>query len=148
MRYAIMSLIGVWLVSGCVVRPGAHPPTRVTSDVHLHSAGSSASVSIVFSDRDRVLIQDYYRVHTPPGLAKKGKTPPGLAKKGKTPPGHVKRLERNQVLERHRTWQPLPADLLPRLAPLPTGYLHVRIDDAIAILDMQTRLVLDVLHPF
>lgn len=148
MRYAILCLVGVWLLAGCVVAPRPYPPTRVSSDIHLHSPGGSTSVSLVFSDRDRALVRDYYRVHTPPGLAKQGKTPPGLAKQGKTPPGHVKRLERHQVLERQRTWHPLPADLLPRLTPLPAGYLHVRIDDAIAILELETRVILDVLHPF
>lgn len=146
-RYLLLFSTALF-VAGCVVHPGPSPRTRVGGDVHLHSGAGAATVSLVFSERDRHHIHDYYRIHTPPGLAKKGKTPPGLAKKGKTPPGHLKRLERHQHLERHRTWQPLPGDLAPRLSPLPRGYIHIRVDDSIAIMELQTRMILDVLHPF
>jgi len=142
----------VLFAAGCVVHPGHHPRTqpRVTGDVQVTPSlpHTDASVTIVFSDRDRRLVTNYYRSHTPPGLAKKGKTPPGLAKKGKTPPGHIKRLERHQHLERHRTWSELPGDLKVRLAPLPRGYIHIRVEDSIAIMELNTRLILDVLHPF
>jgi len=136
------------LVSGCVVAPGPYPPAHVRDDVHVVAPPPGASVTLVFSNRDRLAIADYYRLHTPPGLERKGKLPPGLAKKGKLPPGHVKRLERHQYLERHRVYQPLPRDLQMRLAPLPDGYIHVRVDDDIAILELRTRMILDVVYPF
>ena len=151
MKASLAAAVLVLCAAGCVVHPGHHPRTspRVPSDdqVTVQTTHGRASVTIAFSANDRRLISDYYRTHTPPGLAKKDKTPPGLAKKAKTPPGHVKRLERHQHLERHRTWVRLPADLGAQLAPLPGGYIHIRVDDSIAIMELQTRLILDVLHP-
>ncbi len=138
------------IAAGCTVRTG-HPPhgaPRVTGDLHVSGNRSGhASLSLSFSDRDQRLIHDYYRTHTPPGLAKKGKIPPGLAKQGKTPPGHSKRPDRHHRLDRQSNWTRLPAALRGRLAPLPDGYIHIRVDDAIAIMELETRLILDVLHP-
>jgi len=149
MSTRLLPALVMLLCAGCVVAPGPRPHAPVRSQVVITPPPpAQASLTLVFTDLERRAIRDYYRQHTPPGLAKQGKTPPGLAKQGKVPPGHHRRLERNQHLERERAWQSLPRDLQLRLAPLPQGYVHIRVDDAIAILELQTRLILDVVAPF
>jgi hypothetical protein len=96
-------------------------------------------VRIVFSDRDRVLIRDYYG---PPyrGL------PPGLAKKGKVPPGHAWRMQRQAPIPAEVAWRPLPYDLDHRLSRLPDGYVRVIVGADIGIMNVRTRVVVDLLE--
>lgn len=96
-------------------------------------------VRVVFSDRDRAIIQDYYRAHY-------RSLPPGLAKKGKIPPGHAARLRRHQGVPHGVTWDYLPADVERRLDRLPDGYARVVIGADIAILHTRTRVVLDLIE--
>lgn len=93
-------------------------------------------VEVVFSDRDRTLIHDYYRRRgLPPGLAKRSSLPPGLQKqvqrRGQLPPG----------LQRER----LPNDLEIRLSPLPEGYVRVRVGADVVLMNMRTRVIVDVI---
>lgn len=93
------------------------------------------AVDIVFSAGDRALIRDHFRRGVPPGLAKKSKLPPGLHKHivrhGYLPPGlEGRRLERG---------------LESRLAPLPEGYLRIRVGSNVLLMDARTRLVLDLI---
>lgn len=96
-------------------------------------------VRVVFSDRDRAIIRDYYRSDTR-GL------PPGLAKKGKIPPGHAYKLQRHQGLPPGVGWEYLPTDVERRLSRLPEGYARVVIGADVAILHTRTRVVLDVIE--
>jgi hypothetical protein len=93
-----------------------------------------AFVSLTFSDADRALIQNYYRQHLPPGLAKREHLPPGLnkqlARRGTLPPG--------------LSGEHLPDDLEVRLSRLPAGYVRLRIATDVLLLDSRTRLILDV----
>jgi hypothetical protein len=93
-------------------------------------------VEVVFSDRDRTLIQDYYRRrHLPPGLAKRSSLPPGLQKqvqrRGQLPPGL--RGER------------LPDELEVKLSPLPEGQVRVRVGVDIVLMNTRTHVILDVI---
>lgn len=110
-----------------------HP--RPYEDVRVHDRDA---VRVVFSERDRVLIRDYYRG------AYRG-LPPGLAKKGKLPPGHAYRLRRNEGVPRGVTWERLPIEVERRLSPLPAGYARVVIGNDAAILNVQTRVVVDLI---
>ena len=94
---------------------------------------------VVFSDRDRVLIREYY---APPrrGL------PPGLAKKGKVPPGHAMRLNRGHAVPPDYRWQSMPHELEHRLSRLPEGYVRVIIGADIGIMNVRTRVVMDVME--
>lgn len=92
-------------------------------------------VRVVFSDRDRMIIRDYYR-----GL------PPGLAKQGKIPPGHAFRMQRHQGVPPGVTWETLPADVERRLSRLPDGDVRIVIGTEVAILHTRTRVVLDVIE--
>jgi hypothetical protein len=96
-------------------------------------------VRVVFSDHDRVLIRDYYGP-PPRGL------PPGLAKQGKVPPGHAWKMRRHGPIPPEVAWRPLPYDLDRRLSRLPDGYVRVIVGADIGIMDVRTRVVLDVLE--
>ena len=96
-------------------------------------------VEVIFTDRDRQLIQNHYSggKGLPPGLAKRGgKLPPGLEKQlrknGTLPPGLQKKVE------------PFPTDLSRRLSPLPVGYSRVIVAGKALILDRNHK-ILDLL---
>lgn len=92
-------------------------------------------VRVAFTDRDRVVIRDYYR-----GL------PPGLAKKGKVPPGHAYKMRRQHGVPPDVRWQYLPADLDRRLSRLPEGYARIVVGADVAIMNTRTRIVVDLLE--
>ena len=111
------------------------PPTY--GEVRTH--GRDYDVRVVFSDRDRVIIRDYYRAYYR-GL------PPGLAKKGKVPPGHAKKMYRNQPLPPGLEWRHLPDDLERRLSRLPDGYVRVIVGADVGIMNVRTRVVMDMIE--
>ncbi|MHB1145211.1 MAG: hypothetical protein ACYCZS_09965 [Thiobacillus sp.] len=96
-------------------------------------------VRVVFSDRDRAIIRDYYR-------SDYRRLPPGLAKQGKIPPGHAFRMQRQQAIPPGVAWENLPTDVERRLSRLPEGYVRVVIGADVAILHTRTRVVLDVVE--
>ena len=95
-----------------------------------------AVVEARFSDRDRAIMEEYYRAakpkKTPPGLAKREQLPPGLAKRDTLPSGLQGRA--------------LPRELELRLAILPTAYMRVAIGRDIVLMNRDTRVVLDILY--
>lgn len=114
------------------------------------------SISVIFNNRDKRTIEDYYRTRSrymderghghgkgmPPGLAKRGgNVPPGLAKHGGLPPGLAKRDHLPPEIET----EALPRDLERRLSRLPSdNYIRVKVGRDFAIMDKKTRVVLDV----
>jgi hypothetical protein len=101
--------------------------------------GAAEKIQAIFTDRDRDLIQNYYRggKGLPPGLAKRGgKLPPGLAKQlrknGTLPPGLQKKVE------------PVPEDLDRQLSPLPAGLSRVMVEGR-AILRDRNNKILDLI---
>ena len=96
-------------------------------------------VRVVFSDRDRALIRDYY------GPPHRG-LPPGLAKKGKVPPGHAMKLRRGDPIPDGYMWRPLPRELEERLSRLPEGYVRVVVGTSVGLMEVRTRVVLDLLE--
>jgi hypothetical protein len=117
-------------LSGCETHP-------YYGDVRVHDR--DYDVRVVFSDHDRGLIRDYYRSYYR-GL------PPGLAKQGKVPPGHAKKLYRSQPLPPGLEWQYLPADLERRLSPLPDGYARVIVGTDVGIMNVRTRVIMDLIE--
>ncbi len=109
-------------------------PTR--GEVRAHDR--DYDVRAVFSDKDRAVIQNYYRASYR-GL------PPGLAKQGKVPPGHAFKLARGQGIPPGIAWKSLPTDLEKRLSRLPDGYVRIMIGTDLGILNTRTRVVLDVI---
>lgn len=110
------------------------PPRHGAIEVH----DRNAQVRVVFSDRDRALIHDYYdRKHK--GL------PPGLAKKGKLPPGHAMQLERDGRLPPGIAYRQLPDGLDRQLSRLPDGYVRIVLGADIGIMNSRTQVIVDVI---
>lgn len=95
-----------------------------------------AAAAVHFSDRDRAILEEYYRTakpkKTPPGLAKREALPPGLTKRDTLPPGLQGRL--------------LPRELEARLTVLPAAQARVIIGRDIVLMQRDTRVVLDILY--
>jgi hypothetical protein len=127
LRYSLVLILAV-AVSGCAVNAATSGRVVIKDE--------RTTVDVRFSDRDRVLIEDYYKPkkkRLPPGLAKRdGNLPPGLAKRDKLPPG--------------LSSEPLPRDLESRLSSLPGSYVRVRVGQDIVLMDGKTRVVFDVLY--
>jgi hypothetical protein len=93
--------------------------------------------SLIFSERDQVLIRRYFNGrgrNLPPGLAKRnGNLPPGMEKQlranGTLPPGLQKRAE------------PLPVELERQLPRLPRGYSRVLVEGRAMTLDINRRII-------
>jgi hypothetical protein len=117
-------------LSGCE----SHP---YYGDVRVHDR--DYDVHVVFSDHDRGLIRDYYRSYYR-GL------PPGLAKKGKVPPGHAKKLYPHQPIPPGLEWHSLPDDLERRLSRLPEGYVRIIVGADVGIMNVHTRVIMDLLE--
>ena len=128
-RYSLIVLLAV-SVTACAA--GVMTSGRVVLK------DDTATVDVRFSDRDRELIENYFRPKKgrkglPPGLAKRGDNlPPGLAKRDKLPPG--------------LSGEPLPRDLESRLSPLSDTYVRVRIGGDIVLMDGRTRVIFDVIY--
>ena len=90
---------------------------------------SSVSLHLVFGRADVVILRDHYSPryrNLPPGLYKK------IARGGQLPPGWRKKFE------------PFPADVDRRLAPLPAGYGRGVIDGHAVIYNSRTSVIVDV----
>jgi hypothetical protein len=117
------------LMGGCA--------TQVLTSGRVQVRDEHAVVEVGFSDRDRSLIEDYYREaqpakKTPPGSARREELPPGLARHGKLPPGLQGRL--------------LPRELESRLTVLPSAYARLLIGRDVVLIERDTRRVLDILY--
>jgi hypothetical protein len=96
-------------------------------------------VRVVFSDRDRAIIRDWYD-------DRRRSLPPGLAKQGKLPPGHAKRLGPRDTLPPGLAYRYLPSELERRLSRLPDGYVRVIVGGDVVLMHTRTRVVVDILH--
>ena len=123
-------LAGLAGMSGCETYP-------TYGDVRVHSR--DYDVRVVFTDQDRTLIRDYYRVNY-------RSLPPGLAKQGKVPPGHAKRLARGQPIPPGLESRYLPENLERRLSRLPDDYVRVMIGADVGIMNVRTRVIMDLIE--
>lgn len=111
--------------------------TSVGGAVAIHDR--DMDVRVVFTDYDRRILRDYYRVDY-------RTLPPGLAKKGKIPPGHAYRLRVRQPLPPDVDWRYLPYNLERQLSRLPDGYVRVIIGTNVAIMNVRTRVIVDLIE--
>jgi hypothetical protein len=105
-------------------------------DVRAHDR--DVDVRVVFSDHDRHILRDYYRVDY-------RALPPGLAKKGKVPPGHAYRLQARHPLPPDAAWHYLPGNVERQLSRLPDGYVRIIVGASVAIMNVRTRIIFDVI---
>jgi hypothetical protein len=94
---------------------------------------------VVFTDHDRRLINDYYE-------PRYRKLPPGQAKRDRLPPGHAWRARHNQPIHEDARWRYLPNELDQRLSRLPSEYVRVIIGTDMVIMNVRTRVVVDMLE--
>lgn len=127
---AFLLLVTMAGMTGCDTHP-------YYGDVRVHDR--NYDVRVVFSDHDRSLIRDYYRVNY-------HSLPPGLAKQGKLPPGHAKKLYRNQPVPPGFDWRYLPDNLERRLSRLPDDYVRVIVGADVGIMNVRTRVILDLIE--
>jgi hypothetical protein len=97
-------------------RPGLHDNVRV---------------SLAFSDYDRQRIFNYY------GHPRKHHKP--------IPPGYYKRYQKHRPLPGRYASRPLPYELNRHLTRLPRDYAYVLIGNDIAIMNLRTRVLFDIL---
>ena len=135
MRSSFFALI---LLGVILILTACQGPARSTSGgVIVQTPGSK--VSVVFSDRDRQVIGDYYARH------KVKKVPPGLAKKDQLPPGLAKQVVKNGALPPGLQGRALPSDLETKLSRLPDGYRRIIIGANIVILNTATQVIADIM---
>lgn len=82
-----------------------------------------------FTEADIASIRDFYKQGNQPGLTA----------------GRIMKLRRGETYPFGYTWRPLPSDLEARLSPLPKGFIRVLVGTEIGILDIRTRVVVDLL---
>ncbi|MFN3749900.1 MAG: hypothetical protein ACK4SR_00905 [Thiobacillus sp.] len=109
----------------------------VRGDVRVHDR--DLDVRVVFTDSDRRILRDYYRVDY-------RALPPGLAKQGKVPPGHAYRLQVRRPIPPEVRWNYLPQNLERQLSRLPDGYVRIIVGGSVAIMNVHTRVIVDLIE--
>jgi hypothetical protein len=127
----LAALLAGALLAGCETAPYGTSGKVVVRD-------KNATVAVVFSNRDREIISDYYG-------GRKKKLPPGLAKKKRLPPGLEKQVQRNGELPPGLQRQTLPPDLERSLSKLPEGYVRIIVGTDIVLQNTRTRVVVDII---
>ncbi len=147
----VVALTAGLAVGGVMIAQKSKPQTHTTptqqSEEKEKGIGGRIKEALpesepVFTEHERVLIKDWFRVHgrkgLPPGLAKRDQLPPGLAKqlreRGTLPPGLQKKLH------------PLPIELERQLHRLPTGYKRVILGGNIILMEEKTAVIYDILR--
>lgn len=133
----LLGACAAFLLAGCETMPGIGSGTSGKVVVQ----DKDATVAVVFSDKDRQLIEEYYSGKS----TKKKKTPPGLAKKDKLPPGLEKQLQKNGELPPGLQGRGLPADLENMLSKLPKGYVRLVFSTDIVLENTKTRVIVDIM---
>ena len=103
-------------------------------------ADEDKSVSVIFSDRDRDLINDYYH-----NKKKRKRMPRGLAKRDRLPPGLEKQVRERGQLPPGLRGRDLPDDLERHLSKIPNSYVRVQVGGDIVLMNKKTRVVVDII---
>lgn len=134
MRTRLIAVLALATMAGGLTGCETYP---YQGEVRVHDRDTD--VRVVFTDSDRRIIRDYYRVDY-------RSLPPGLAKKGKVPPGHARRFRVNQPLPPDAAWYYLPANVERQLSRLPDEYVRVAIGADVAIMNVRTRIIVDLIE--
>ena len=128
--FFVICIVTLSFLTGCATYPDYG---------RVEIGDENVRVSVEFSDNDRQLIRNYYN-------KKHKKMPPGLAKKNKLPPGLQKQIVKNGKLPPGLEGRYVPHELDQRLSRLPRGYVRQKIDDDIVIIEVMTRLIVDIIY--
>jgi Ni/Co efflux regulator RcnB len=113
--------------------------TRGSDDRHEHREEHKGH----FSDRDRVVIREFYQAEF-----RGGQCPPGLSKKsnGCLPPGQAKKWHVGHRLPSDIVYHELPRAVVVQL-PLPSpGHRYVRVASDILLIAVGTGMVIDAIE--
>ena len=128
MQPKLLLPVFVLMFAGCA--------TYVATSGQVAVRDDSAATELHFSDRDRALIADYYRVYrlknTRPGAVKRELPRSGLLKREVVPAGVAGRS--------------LPRDLEPRLRVLPSTHVRLLVGRDLILMERNTRVVQDILY--
>lgn len=96
-----------------------------------------------FNDDNRAYLNSYYATEY-----SHGRCPPGLAKKhnGCMPPGHARQWAVGQPLPRGVIYAPLPAAVVTRIGPPPSGYRYVQVAGDVLMIAVGTSMVMDAIQ--
>ncbi|HEY4134623.1 MAG TPA: hypothetical protein VGO34_05360 [Alphaproteobacteria bacterium] len=105
-------------------------------------------VSTVFTEREKQVIRDYYRMQVEKARANRGKgggVPPGLPRKDELAPGLARQIRVNAVLPSAIQKKPLPTDL-ERTLPVRAGTVRAIAGDQVMLVDgkNQIRDIIDI----
>ena len=138
-RFSAIALL--LLQASCMTSPTVRSGHVVVGD-------ENTRVSVIFSDRDRAVIDDYYGGYHHGKHKSRGRgkgLPPGLAKREQLPPGLQKQIQRNGALPPGLQRDALPGELEELLSPLPYGYVRFRVGGDIVLMEQNTRIMVDVI---
>ncbi len=119
-RYLLWLLLAVML-GGCAAY------TATSGKVVLKDDSKAADIRL--SPSDRRVIEEYYRTHA----GQKGTTTKVQAVIGRVLPAGAKT-------------EPLPRELEPKLSPLSSSHVRLRVGQDVVLMDGKTRVIVDVLH--
>jgi Ni/Co efflux regulator RcnB len=96
-----------------------------------------------FSDRDRVVVRDYYQAEL-----RGGKCPPGLGKKNNAclPPGQAKKCHVGHRLPSEIVYYELPAAVIVQLPRPSPDHRYVRVASDILLIAVGTGMVIDAIE--
>ena len=114
-------------------------------------------VDVIFKEIERQIIREYFGKETDTAAAggrggkkkakggKGGGMPPGLAKREQLPPGLERQLVRKGTLPPGISKRALPPGLNSRLGPVPAGTERVIVGGDVALVEIATGVILDIL---
>ena len=116
-----------------------HQQTHGGDDRHEHREEHNRH----FSDRDRVVVLEYYQAEF-----SGGKCPPGLRKKnnGCLPPGQAKKWHVGHRLPSDVVYYELPRTVIVQLPRLSPGHRYVRVANDILLIAVGTGMVIDAMQ--
>lgn len=149
-RGSIVRALGLGLlVLGAAAMPAA-------SFAASQGAKKESTVEVIFKEIEKQIIREYFGGETDNaakgrGGKKKAKggrgggLPPGLAKREKLPPGLERQLVKNGTLPPGISKRALPPGLNSRLGPLPAGMERVIVGGDVALVEIATGVIIDIL---
>lgn len=127
-------LLCLFLAIPAALLPAASPSPNVTGDLTRQD-----SLSLSFSTKDRMIVQQYFRT------SRGGSSPsPGISRKKHLPSSLEKHLAKNGTLPSGLAKRALPIDLENRLTAIPVGYERWIIGADVVLINSKTRVIVDV----